>query len=584
MALFGRREEPARGITGSAAQVTRSNASDIQRLNQQWQARSLGYYDIVPEVWFAGQFYSRGLSKVRLFPAIRELDGDVQPTDDQQLLELWDRVQDPSGGRKIMQANYGRLRFLIGECYLLATFDADIGEKWEIVSREEITINNDGTVLRRKSDGGEPEKLIPLTSSDAELTQGRCMIYRLWRRHPRKSALADSPMRASLDVCEELVMLTLGIRARIRSRLSGAGILAIDADVTLPAADDQDDTDEDAFIRELGEHLMEPIGDEGSASAVVPYLMRIPTAGRKIADLIHHIQIHNPNEDFPERGMRKEAVERLATGLDLPAEVLLGLKGANHWTSWQIDEQSWELLEPTVQEMADDFAGVYLRAAAKAEGYANWINVCLGYDEAEIVTRPDRTKDAAQAHDRLAISDASYRAAGGWDDEDKPDEEEWTKRAAIKLKDPGMLPGAKSTTPQTDSKSPPEEPPAEPPAPTQPASMIVGAAEFGVERARELAGSRIRTRSKPCGPCQAAISGFPNSMVAAVLGPAMTLANAGETEELVTGVKDSIIRLLMRRGVDADVARRVGVHVEAHAADTLYLTEPPPLDLAEVLT
>ena len=580
------RQEVERGITGSAAQITRSEATDIQRLNQAWQERAMGYYDIVPEINFATSFYSRGLSAVRLFPAIRTVEGEVEPSEDPQLLELWERVQDPSGGRKALQSNYGKLRFLIGESYLLATINSLGDEVWEIVSKSEITVNNDGTIIRRRNDSSEPEKLVPLKATDAELTPGRCLIYRLWRRHPRKSYLADSPMRASLDVCEELVLLTLGVRARIRSRLAGAGILAIDADVTLPAADEQDESDEDAFIRTLGEHLMEPIGDEGSASAVVPYLMHIPTAGRKISDLIHHIQIHNPDEEFPERGMRKEAVERLANGLDLPAEVLLGLKGANHWTSWQIDEQSWELLAPTVQEMADDFGGAYLRPAAKAENFDNWMNVCLDYDEAEIVTRPDRTKDAFQAHDRLIISDASARQAGGWTEDDAPDEEEWQARVGIKIRDPGMIPGGtpKSSTPQSDTKSPPEGPPEKPPAPSKPdASLIVGAAEFAVERARELAGSRIRTRSKTCGPCQSSINGFPNSMVAAVLGPATTVANAGDGADLVKGAGDSLVRLLMRRGIDSSLARQVGIMVEEHAANTLYLTEPPPLNLEEAL-
>lgn len=586
MGWFTRQLAPTRGITGSAAQITRSEAQDIQRLNQAWQERSMGYYDLVPEIHFASQFYARGLAKVRLFPALRNAQGEIEETEDPQLLELWDRVQDPSGGRKAMFGSYGRLRFLTGESYLLASVNASGLEVWEVLSTAELTINTDGTVTRVSTDSGKRVVLKRL-EGDGDLTSGHCIVYRLWRRHPRKSHLADAPMRASLDTCEELVMLTLGIRSRIRSRLAGAGILAIDADVTLPAADESDETDEDAFIRTLGEHLMEPIGDEGSASAVVPYLMRIPTAGRKIADLIHHIQIHDPNEEFPEKGMRQEAVGRLATGLDLPAEVLLGLKGANHWTSWQIDEQSWELLQPTVQELADDFGGAYLRPAAKDEGYENWVNVCLGYDEAEIVTRPDRTKDAGQAHDRLAISDASYRAAGGWGDDDAPDEEEWKKRVGVKIKDPGMIPGGtpKSTTPQSDSKSPPEAPPDSPPAPSKPdASMIIGAAEFAVERARELAGSRIRTRSKPCVPCQTAISGYPNSMVAAVLGPAATIANAGEEPELVRGASDSLVRLLMRRGVEGVLARKVGTMVEEHAASTLYLTEPPPLELEEALS
>lgn len=566
------------------------NGADISRVRVDWQQRALNYYDIVPEVWFASQFYARGLSKLRLFPALRSDDDVVEPADDQTLTQLWDRVQDPQGGRNEMFKSYGRLMFLTGECYLLATAP-DGKEMWEVVSTHEITINSDKSITRRRNETGPQELYRPLEAGADSLAADQAIVYRLWRRHPRRSWLADAPMRASLDICEELVLLTLGIRARIRSRLSGAGILAIDSEVTLPAADESDESDEDTFIRRLGEHLMEPIGDEGSASAVVPYLLRVPTAGRKIDDLISHIRVNMPNEEFPEKGMREEAVKRLATGLDLPPELLLGLAAANHWTSWQIDEQSWELLQPTVQQLCDDYAGAYLRAAAEDAGYEDWERVTLGYDESEIVVRPDRSTDAAQAHDRLVISDAAYREAVGWKDVDAPTEEEWLQRVAIKMRAPDLLTGGAGGTPTSD-RQPPQEQPNKPPPPTDKPptvrqdpnqgenSIIVGAAEYAVERARELAGSRIRTRTKSCGPCQAAIDGFPNALVASVLGPETTLT-VGDERELVRGAGDSIARMLVRRGVSADRARTVGMLVEEHAAETLHLAEPPPLTLEE---
>jgi hypothetical protein len=588
--LFGRNghdPDAREAVVASAATLSRNNASDLRRVKQPWQERSFAYYDVVPEVWFASQFYARGLSKLRLFPALLDDQGELQPAEDPQLDELFNRVQDPHGGRSTMFYNYGTLMFLTGECYLLCT--APEGEEiWEVVSTREIDITDETTVIRRKDDGGQPLIYTTRPGSEESLTPQEAIIYRMWRRHPRKSHLADAPLRASLDICEELVLLTLGIRARIRSRLSGAGILVIDADVTLPASEEGDLTDEDAFIRRLGEHLMEPIGDEGSASAVVPFLMRIPTAGRKIGDLIEHIRVHNPGEEFPERGMREEAVKRLAVGLDLPPELLLGLAGANHWTSWQIDDQSWELLQPTVQQLVDDLAGAYLRPAAREDGYADWDRLTLGYDESEIVTKPDRSKDAFQAHDRLIISDASAREAGGWNDDDTPDEAELERRMAIKMRDSQLLPQGMRPEPKRvrgteDAQQPPAKPPEEPPSPSKPnqASVIVGAVEYAVERARELAGSRIRTRLKQCAPCQHNIDGFPNALVASQLGPE-TVAEAGDELELVRGAGSCLSRVLARQGVEAERAAHLGNLVERHAAQTLYMAEPPPMLLTDL--
>lgn len=584
MPLFGRNghdpDAPREAVVASAATLSRNNASDMRRVKQAWQERAFAYYDVVPEVWFASQFYARGLSKLRLFPALMDDEGEIEPAEDAQLDELFNRVQDPHGGRSTMFYNYGTLMFLTGECYLLCTA-AEGEEVWEVVSTRELDISDENTITRRWDDGGSPKVYTTKPGSDTSLGPDEAIVYRMWRRHPRKSRLADAPLRASLDICEELVLLTLGIRARVRSRLSGAGILVLDADVTLPAAEEGDATDEDSFVRKFGEHLMEPIGDEGSASAVVPFLMRIPTAGRKIGDLIEHIRIHNPGEEFPERGMREEAVKRLAVGLDLPPELLLGLAGANHWTSWQIDDQSWELLQPTVQQLVDDLAGAYLRPAAKEDGYADWARLTLGYDESEIVTKPDRSKDAFQAHDRLIISDASAREAGGWNDDDQPDDEEMERRMAVKMRDSQLLPEGMRPEPKRvrgteDAQQPPAKPPEEPPSPSNAAALIAGAAEYAVERARELAGSRIRTRLRQCAPCQHNIDGFPNALVASQLGPEV-VSEAGEPLELVAGAGGCLGRVLARHDIDQETAAAWGDHVERHAAQTLYMAEPPPL-------
>ncbi len=46
------------------------------------------------------------------------------------------------------------------------------------------------------------------------------------------------------------------------------------------------------------------------------------------------------------------AVRALAAGMDLPAEVLLGLSDVNHWTAWQVDESAYrQHVDPIVQTL-----------------------------------------------------------------------------------------------------------------------------------------------------------------------------------------------------------------------------------------
>ena len=67
---LGRRNGAEPALTAAAATIDRKSASDVRRIQQPWQDRAWAYYDMVPEVWFASQFYARGLSKLRLFPAL----------------------------------------------------------------------------------------------------------------------------------------------------------------------------------------------------------------------------------------------------------------------------------------------------------------------------------------------------------------------------------------------------------------------------------------------------------------------------------------------------------------------------------
>jgi hypothetical protein len=78
-----------------------------------------------------------------------------------------------------------------------------------------------------------------------------------------------------------------------------------------------------------------PISDPDSAAAVVPIVAQIN--GDRIQNGIRHDKF-GYELDSAIQPMREAAIRRIATGLDLPAEMLLGLGGTNHWSAWQISE------------------------------------------------------------------------------------------------------------------------------------------------------------------------------------------------------------------------------------------------------
>jgi hypothetical protein len=609
MQLPGRRQAP-RVVTASAARATINNSASMRRLVQPWQERALGYYDSLGPIKFAGGFYSRGLTKLRIFPAILDENGEPQETEDPMLRELLDRVQDPNGGRTNLLGTYGRLRFLIGESYLVCTFDDEIGEKWEMLSVDELRVNASGTYTRMLAPQLGTSELKSIPDDAFEPLPDTAAVYRLWRPHPRFSMLADSSMQGVLDEAEELLLLQAAVRARIRSRLAGNGMLVMADGISPPPLEvvGDEDMEADPFYADLIEHLTAPIRDEGSASAAAPMLVRVDQS--LVKEGFNYISFRDPNEEYREVSLRDECIRRIAIGLDLPPEALTGVGTVNHWGAWTIDEQIWKAhLQPVAQELVDDLTSAYLRPAARDAGVANWQNVVVGYDAAEVINHPDRAKDGKDLYAAGVIGKAALREVTGFDDTDAPTEQERAEMIGIKTRDsslawygipsirtgglepqPGEVENAQGsssdeTGPTVGSEVEPG-PPDGGPSPITAAVVldpllgrVLGAAELAVEHARKTAGSKLRSRANNgCAPCKQLLADVPQHLVAATLGRDQVRAlNAPPDLELVAGTAQPFVAMLTRWGYQPDQAAAVGDQVEHHAARTLYERQPEGL-------
>jgi hypothetical protein len=600
------RRKPQRAVTASAARATINNSAAMQRLIQPEQERALIYYDKLGPIKFAGNFYSRALTKLRIFPAYLDENGEPQEIEDAAVRTLLDRVQDPNGGRTNLFGTYGRLRFLVGESYLVCSYDADLGEKWEMLSFREIQPQGaGGNFIRRLGPNLGTIELRPIPDDGTTPTEGTAVVYRLWRPHPTWSQLADSPMLGALDDCEEILLSAASLRSRMRSRLAGNGMLVM-ADSISPAPPEPDGDEDmlaDPFQEDLVEHITAPMRDEGSAAGAAPLLVRV--ADDMVEKGFKYIEFRNPNEEYRETGIRTEAIRRLGISLDLPLESLMGLSDSSHWTAWQVDEQAFKVyLQPVCQELVDDLTSAYLRPAARDAGLANWENLVVGYDAAEIINHPDRGKDAGDLYGARAIGKAAYRAAKGFEDDDAPSQAELDEMIGVAVRDASMakygIPSIRggSIEPQPGeienaggSSDAPTGPTSgaeveQGPPPGGPDTVIssgheriLGASELAVERARSLAGSRLRTRAhNGCPDCKEALADVAQSMVASALGmdKARELKSPSE-RDLVDGGADDLVQTLVRWGVGLAPARAIGDQVEAHAARTLYEREPAPL-------
>jgi hypothetical protein len=333
----------------------------------------------------------------------------------------------------------------------------------------------------------------------------------------------------------------------------------------------------------------------------------------RLQDLVYHLQIVDPLQIYPETGLRMECIRRLAIVLDMPPEVLLGVATVNHWGAWMIDEQSWKVhLQPVAQGLVEDLTSAYLQPYLMQEEEQDWGKYVIGYDASKVINHPDRTKDALLLHAEGIVGDAAVLDAAGFDEEDKPTQEELARIIGVKVRDASLawygIPSVKAGgiepeagvidqggnpqegTPTTPTGAEAEKGPP-PGGPNEPgtedtvgsgmlAFQIEGAAQLALLRSREAAGSRLRTITRRSPELEAAIDGCKNRDVAAILGRAnvRTLLGGPREAELVAAAHDLILDALRVFGVDeVDVAEVVADTIERHAVRTLYDERLSPL-------
>jgi hypothetical protein len=427
-----------RALTASAALLDLSDKSEIRRVKQMrqtWQTKAWDYFDEIGEVSYAHQFFANCASRMRIFPAAYatgNFDEDPVPLSDvpdmpaDVLAAATEAMNDLGSGRLAMASLMGSTSFnlsIAGEGYVLGITDLSTGESsFSIRSVDEIVIAEDKYKLRE----------LPSDTSGAttgiDLNPDVTYLARIWTPHPRWRLFARSSMRSVLDVCEELQILNRVVRAASRNRSAQNGLLLIPDTISAEGqTEDNEDPQSDPFMSKLADAFEVGISDEGSASAAVPVVLRGPSDA---LEAIRHLILDRPLDPVMAE-QRAEQLSRLATGLDLPKEVLTGMTDLNHWTAWQVSADTFsEHVEPHIVNCVDALTIGYFRGALMVDPRmqgANkvWLSrLCVWYDPVELLSDPNEVGNATAAHAAIVISDASYRSALGFSEEDAPSPQE----------------------------------------------------------------------------------------------------------------------------------------------------------------
>jgi hypothetical protein len=430
---------PDGAVLASAALISKDQVRTVVGKREDWQAEGWDFYRAVPELRAGVTWAASGCSRARLYVGRIDPDGSSAPIpvnsdgDDnatpEQAATLLAPLEELAGGQLGQSEMLRRLSVLLdvpGESYLLGYDDPASGaRRWLVCSPTEITSAAGGSAIRVQL----PES----PTARVELALEACTLLRLWRPDAEVAHRADSPIQALRDPLRELQGLSAHVLATVESRLAGAGLMLLSDDVA-PATPQQSDGVNPLHANPVASALLEsmatPLKNRDSAAAIVPLLLTTP--GSPKDKLVY--ETFATDLDANVLPLREAAIKRVATGLDMPPEVLTGYADANHWNAWLSDETGIKLhLEPKLGLIAEALTERYFRPAWAALGVPNPEAWACWYDTSDLRQRPNRAPEAAEAHSRGVLSDAAYLRELGFSGEDMPDDEEQQRRLLFQL-------------------------------------------------------------------------------------------------------------------------------------------------------
>lgn len=412
-----------------------------RNFTQQWQKRSWEMFEEIGEVSNACNYMGDQFSQLRMWIGCNvenelieltpdeiptELAGEISPEQVLQAQGYLDALNHPHGLPEI-QRMFGMGLFQVGESYLLGTTNENGEEEWDAYSTEQVFINTENKYSIRQS---------PIDNLGKTLDEEDFML-RLWRRDPRWPQLANSSLKSALMILEELLLLTLEVRAVVSSRIP-AGIVIFPESMELVQADNTSgDSGQNGSASDLlstiQKHITTAITTPGSAAAAAPIMMRAhPDDISKVLEVKF-------GRDLSENALlhRKELIERFASAINLPGEILMGKSGLNHWSAWLIDTEALNNhIQPMAKVMTSGLTHQYLlpRMSIGPDGLPtdNVPPFVIGFEMAEKLEDPEQTKIEMWAYDEGLISMDAMAKRIDIKDEERPSPEEYAQRMAQK--------------------------------------------------------------------------------------------------------------------------------------------------------
>lgn len=396
--------------------------------DETWQRECWRYYHTTPELHYAAQYTGSACSLVRIF--VQEIQENGRLGDeatDEDILAIADNLLGGPNQKAEALAAIGNNLMIAGECFLIGKMGRnDDPDSWKVVSTTE---------LRRR--GGQI--WIDYGYGPEQIVTSRDLVIRLWAPDAERMRFADSPTRACMQVLWELEQLQEYETSQIDSRLAGAGVYFIPSSLSQGATTSEVSAADDLF-NTLAEAARASRSGRGTAAGVVPLFVEVPADSLKdMAD--KPVRFESELSDKL-ASMKESAVRRLANGLSLPPEVLLGMGDATHWSAWHIEESFVTIqIKPLMNRICEGLTTAFLRPLLKAMG-KDPKRYQLSFDTAPLTVRPNRLQDTLNLYEKDIVGKEAVLLAGDYNPTTDLISEEEENQAFVRkvvLRDPTLF-------------------------------------------------------------------------------------------------------------------------------------------------
>jgi hypothetical protein len=235
---------------------------------------------------------------------------------------------------------------------------------------------------------------------------------------------------SALTVLELIGLYDDRLAAECLSRLVGAGVWMIPQGMELPNVKGEAGTKQD-FMTLLMEIAKIAVGDKRSAAAMVPVLVEAAAEDIDAASK-GKVDFWSPFDEHI-MGLQEHAIRRWASGVDLPAEVMLGMSEATHWNANLISEDRVQsFIIPSLRRAVGNMTVGWLKPALAQFAMVD-PTLCLWFDASGIKTRVDLADEVQWASDRALVKDEDTLYAIGLGHMQPPTDTELKKMLLIKM-------------------------------------------------------------------------------------------------------------------------------------------------------